>query len=938
MDFKLWHRISALLVFLISTAIFLMTVAPTLSFWDCGEFINAAVTMGVPHPPGAPFFQLVGRIFSLIPFADDLGFRVNLISTFSSSLTVLFVYLVSMRLLRNWRGEPKTSSGAILMILSSVSGALILAFSDTFWFNSSEAEVYGIGMFFISAVVWIALEWYSHAGMFDSERSLLLIAYMMGLSIGVHLLSLLALFFVFFLIFFRDRSREDMTSKNVMIFLVLMIAGFAVIYPGIVKYIPEILSGPASRYFLVLIVLGLIAVTAAKKLHPQMRMIALSVLLVTLGYSTYTSVIIRANQNPAMNENDPDDLTGLYSYLNRDQYGSYPLLKGPNYDERTGKINYEVQKFFPRRWNGDERNVREYRNYSSDMSFFFNFQLGHIYMRYFLWNFVGRAGDIQDAPPVLIGTPEANWSESKGYPNRYYAIPLILGLLGMAYHFMKDRRTFAAMAALFFMTGIGLVIYLNMAEPQVRERDYFFIGSFYVFSIWAGLGIYGIWDYLNEKAGIKEAFGIVIAVVLFLGAPANMLAENYRTHTRHYNFVPFDYAYNLLQSCNQDGILFTGGDNDTFPVWFLQYSAGIRRDVRVVNLSLVNTHWYAKQLKNDQPYGAKPVKLTYDDSQLERMEAMAWETRTLSIPIDRNSIDLSSMKDVPQLAQQEIPQTLDFVVKPTFTDPRGNKGLRNQELMVIDILQNNLSTRPIYFALSTSPEDRVGLDEHLLVEGLVARVTPFTFEQRGDRYYPAINVPATKRHLMETRNEPDSNRAFGFMFRELNNPDVNLDESSTKMIMTFRYLYMGLTQVIYQDFKDYDAASTLLRKMNEVMPMETHFMDPIMKTDLSQLYYYSRDTSELRVISEELEDYYMGELDKDITGRSSARSPYSVLLNMYETLKDYKKGVNLMKKFKQAYPGDTSVNKEMRRWEQMARGGPPELPPETPSTVEVPAP
>ena len=382
-----------------------------------------------------------------------------------------------------------------------------------------------------------------------------------------------------------------------------------------------------------------------------------------------------------------------------------------------------------------------YAKYSSDLEYFFSFQFGHIFMRYFLWNFVGRAGDMQDAPVALAGV-EGDWSESSGYPNRYYAIPLMLGLIGMLYHFRKDVRTGVAMGALFFIMGFGLVIYFNMVEPQVRERDYFFIGAFYVFALWTGIGVYGLIDTLRERAKLSEAVGVVLALVLLVAGPGNMLAQNFQTHDRHHNYVAFDYAYNLLQSCEQDAILFTGGDNDTFPVWFLQYAAGFRRDVRVINLSLVNTDWYILQMKNETPYGAKKVKSSYSDEEIHGMRPVMWETKTIDIPLDPARIDLRSLQGVPGIAGRPVPSAMSLTIAPTYSDPAGTKGLRTQDLMILDILQNNINDRPIYFALSTAPSDRLALDKYLVVEGMAYRVTPFEQQQqRMDRYYPADQRP-----------------------------------------------------------------------------------------------------------------------------------------------------------------------------------------------------
>jgi hypothetical protein len=335
----------------------------------------------------------------------------------------------------------------------------------------------------------------------------------------------------------------------------------------------------------------------------------------------------------------------------------------------------------------------------------------------------------------------------------------------------------------------------------------------------------------------------------------------------------------------------------------------------------VNTNWYAKQMKNERPFGAKPVALSYSDEELDAMKPVQWDRQEITIPVDPATFPMSTLKEVPLVqATQEFPTSMKLVVNATYTDPDGRKGLRQQDFLILDILQNNISKRPIYFALSTAPSDRVGLEEYLLVEGLASRVTPYRFPQRGDRYYPAINIPITKRHLTSTRTTPDSNRAYGFMFRELSNPKINLDEASTKMIMSFRYLYMGLAQVIYQDLNDAKQAGEIVDAMNRVMPPAYHEMDIVMKTDLSTMYFIMKDATRFKAIAGELESYYLAELDKDITGRSSSRSPYSVLLNVYEMTGQYQKGVDLMKRYAAQFPDDQSVKSQIESWQRMARG------------------
>lgn len=923
MNFKLWQRIVGGLVFCTSTIVFLRTVAPTLSFWDCGEFITSAVTLGVPHPPGAPFFQLVGKIFSLLPFVSDLGLRVNLISTFSSSLTVLFTFLTISRLLRMWSGDPQTTMQALIILGAAAIGSLSLSFSDTFWFNASEAEVYGIGMFFISSVVWIALEWYARASYFKDERALLLIAYLMGLSIGIHLLSLLALFFVFFLIFLRGKEWRDINNlKSIFLFALASGAGFALVYPIVVKFVPQFLgTSIVSAIFCVLCILALIYVALMMKSYPKARLVAMSIIFVIMGYSTYILVVIRANERPALNENDPYNLSELYKYLNREQYGDYPLLKGWNYDNRTKSINTREKKYFPRRWS--QEHVNAYAKYSSDLEYFLKFQSSHIYIRYFLWNFIGRAGDVQDAP-VAFGSVDGDYSESQGYPNRYYAIPFVLGLIGLIFHFRKDWKTGISLFAFFLVCGVGLVVYFNMTEPQVRERDYFFIGSYYVFAIWIGIGVYAIYDYLREKFAGKnfETVGVALTAIFLVIGPLNMLKENYPTHDRALNYVAFDYAYNLLQSCDQDAILFTGGDNDTFPVWYLQYVAGVRRDIRVVNLSLVNTGWYSRQLKNEHPYGAKIVTLSYDDAGLEALRPVAWQKQTVSIPVDPGTIQSQILKETPGVnLPVNVPNKIEFTVEPTFTDPDGNRGIRVQDLMIIDIITNNVSKRPIYFALSTAQGDRIGLDDHLIVEGLAYRLTPYSLPRKTDRYYSWINTEVTSRHLIQQASAPDSNRSFGFLFRALNHPEVNLDEQSTRMVMSYRILFMGLAQVLNQLKNDKKTASDILAKMNETLPLEIHKMDPVLKTDLSYMYYAVDQKDKFLRMSTELEKFYLAELGKDITGRSSARDPYGVLLNIYQLSKQYQKAIDLLKRLRQVYPNEPGIDQQIAQFERLASGG-----------------
>ncbi len=918
MRFPMWHRLTGALVFLISTIVFLMTVAPTLSFWDAGEFITSAVTMGVPHPPGAPLFQLLGRFFSILPLGSDIGYRVNLLSALSSSLTVLLTYLIAMRLMRMWKGDPENLVEALTMMIPAATGALILSFSDTFWFNGVETEMYGIGMLFISLVVWMALEWYNDAGRFASSSTLLLIAYLMGLAIGVHLLALLAVFFVFLLIYFKKQKGSVVTPSSFLLALVMMGLGFAVIYPGVVKFLPALMTSTVGQIVALAIGIGLGSVALSKRFPGVVRLSALAVVLVVLGFSTYTLVLIRANDHPALNENAPTDFEKLYSYLEREQYGGYPLLKGNNYDHRLGTINMERSVTLPRRWNPDPRSIEAYRKYGdSDLKYFLSYQFGHIFGRYFLWNFVGRAGDVQEAPAVWFSAPKEDWSESPGYPDMYYAIPFLLGLVGIAVHVLRDRRTGVAMLALFLVMGVGLVVYFNMAEPQVRERDYFFVGAFAVFALWTGIGVFGIVEFLKRKVKLSSGMGVGVAALLLVAAPGNMLRTNYETHDRALNYVAFDFAYNLLQSCEKDAIIFTGGDNDTFPLWYCQYVAGVRRDVRIVCLSLLNTGWYALQLKNEEPYGAKKVAMSIADEQLANIEPMAWDAQMVRFPIAVSPALKAAMRGVPDPALAATPDSMSLLVKPTFRDPNGQNGLRVQDYLILDIVRNNLQNRPIYFAVTCGNDEMVGLGEYTVCEGLARRVTPWKFQRQGV-YFGALNPEKVSRHLLQPVASPSEGPASGFLYRELANPAVNLDEASARMISTYRIMYFALAEYLGQDSSRQAEARAVLKKMHAILPPAIHEMNLDMRIDLGTLYSVIGEIEGYRALAPEIEGYFMKEIDKD-PDQWTGRNPLLGLLRLYETTGEYQKGLALVQRFVSRYPNDPMLKDFLAKWQALVQ-------------------
>ena len=591
---RFYHRLFAWLTFLISFFVYFSTIAPTTSFWDCGEFITCSYVLGVPHPPGAPFYLLIGRLFSMIPWAADIGLRVNVISALTSALTVMLAYLIISKLISLWRGEAKNFEDYFIQIGGSFIGALAFAFSDSFWFNAVEAEVYAISMFFMALVVWLILVWYEKADEPAGDKYLILIAYCIGLSIGIHLLSILALPSIFLLYYFRKHSFQ---LNKFIIFIIISSLIFFIIYPVTVKKLPSLILILKTHFgislafyftFLFIITFLIALIFSIVYKNRILSLFLVGFLMILLGASTFTGVYLRSNLNPVIDENNPENLENFVKYMNREQYGDWSLI-----ERRAPLWDYQIKK---------------------------------MYLRYFGWQFAGK-GVERDADGLLAET-----FSLRGF----WGIPLLVGILGMAFHFFRDRRRALAILLLFLMTGLAIVIYLNQPDPQPRERDYVYVGSFFAFALWIGIGAGAILELIHSrvtKININPKLKLaLVSLILLMFIPVRMLAFNYHSHDRTGNYLAFDYSYNLLQSCEPNAILFTNGDNDTFPLWFLQYVYNIRRDVRVVNLSLLNTSWYIYQLRDFEP----KVSLMLDNSQIDQLGLMYWpEKQLIRIKIPR---------------------------------------------------------------------------------------------------------------------------------------------------------------------------------------------------------------------------------------------------------------------------------------------------------------
>lgn len=624
MNHKLIHRFIGLFVYLVTVVVLFMTVQPSVSFWDCGELSAASYFLQVTHPPGAPLFILVNKVTSLIPFAENIGFRVNTLTVITSAFSVLFLYLVAVRLINNYKSKKEQKdSDYIITYISAAIGAFSLAFGDTFWFNATESNVFGFSTFLFTLMVWLMIVWWDKADEPGNEKYLMLVAFIIGLSPGVHLMSVLAAvpFGVLFVMkkytTDEDIAREsgkilfynilaliavsffmwstqtqntppttaefksfDTTFKLVLLGVTLgfvflfrkkvihrsslylpFVVGIGInfiVYPGIVKYLPHIIAtitgnnlfADSVMFVIVFGSLGYAIYWSVKNKKPMANLIFSCLFFVILGITTYSMIIIRSNKMTPMNEDEPKNFERLVSYLGREQYGDFPTWK--------------------RRYSGESQHRQIWANYSSDLEYLLKWQIHHQYNRYLFWNYIGRESWIQDDGVDF---------------KKLFAIPFILGMMGIFYFFRRDWKMASVFFIVFIFMGYFICFYQDQQQAQPRERDYFYAGSFFIFSIFIALGVRGVIDEIQDRfsSSFAKIAPMIILPLAILLIPLNMLRTNYFEHDRSKNWIPWDYAYNVLQSCAPNAILFTCGDNDTFPLWYLQDVEGVRRDIRIAN-------------------------------------------------------------------------------------------------------------------------------------------------------------------------------------------------------------------------------------------------------------------------------------------------------------------------------------------------------------------
>ncbi len=933
---------------------YVLTLQPSVPFWDCGEFSAAIALQQVPHPPGAPLFLMVGKLFHLLPFGDP-GWRTNLISAVATAGAALVLYLLLSLVLEHiWRAPRETLFQALALYGSALVGALALTFSDTVWFNAVESEVYASSLFFVALVLYLAFLWYVRAEEPGSERYLLLAAYLVGLSIGVHLLSILTVMGVMYLVVFRRympspiASRERFTPRTLWLLVGVPLLGFLTVYWGITQWLPALLAGDfplknAAREHLiedspVLTILTLLGLgglvwwlVQAYRKQRHTEALALSALLaMVLGFTTYVHVIIRANAHPPMNENEPTDLKTLISYLGREQYGEAPWWpRRYRFDDPYYTRNYsKYGAWYPPRMKAVERRdgsltrVPEWTviNTSGELSYLWNYQVYHMYLRYLFWNYVGRLSDVQDAPATLVGSKRDAllYNYDSGYahllPVRFFGLPLLLGLFGLVGHFSRDRRTAWVMLVSFLLMGVLAAIAQNQQEPQPRERDYFYVGSFFVFCFWIGIGTYELVALLRKR--LAEAPAAIAGVgIPLVAVPVNMAVQGWSIHDRSLNYLPFDHSYNILQSCEPNAILFTNGDNDTFPLWYLQDVAGVRRDVRVVNLSLGNTLWYIRQLKHREPHGAQRIPLSFPDEALASEDSPRalvpelGDARPIAIPVRREILERFT-RDSALLADGHMRFT--FVGMPYRQE--GNRTLylfRVQDKLILDILQQTRFERPVYFSITVGQDAYAGLDRHLRLEGMVYRVCPVP--QPPQSMDPTVmeaclfNVDNTDAYHTEPH--------YGFKFRNLNNPRAYYDEVHRRLITNYRALYLQYARYALEELRDRSKALAALNVLNENISPTQFPMSYPLAYNVALLYQQAGDTARakefarLAISGAQLfvENPELSQLDP----LASQYNPLWLMAEAYQLLGEYDQARLSLARLQSDYPNDPSIRARM---------------------------
>jgi hypothetical protein len=1025
--YKLTDNITGWIVFAIAAFTYLKTIEPTASLWDCGEFIATGLKLEVGHPPGNQVFILMANFFSHFAGKNlsHVSAMVNSMSALASAFTILFLFWTITHLARKIiisDGENFTTARIVAVMAAGIVGALAYTFSDSFWFSSEEGEVYASSSFFTAIVFWAMLKWEEVADEKYADRWIILIAFLVGISIGVHLLNLLTIPAMGLIYYFRKfnfswkgflistgasflmlallmwgiipgiiviSTKLDLFFVNTlglppnsgMIFhlivltaLMIMAVHFAItsenrtkngVYAVAALFLTGIwvVSGSAVLNILTLVAVSGIVWFFLAKDRAALSTMLTSVLVLLIGYSSIAFIVIRSSAGTPLNEDNPSNPFNLLYYINREQYGDRPLWRGQYYnapvtDYKDGKAVYALEKgekgkkdkyiithhsiervyderFFtlmPRMWDDQSDHVEGYKlwggtdgtpiqvtdqagekkilrkpTFGDNLKYMFSYQFGYMYFRYFMWNFAGKQNDTQGTGGVTNG----NWisginfideprvgtsdvpSEERNDPsrNRLYMLPLILGLIGMFYQLNRDNRNWWIIMLAFIMTGIAIVFYLNQYPNQPRERDYAYVGSFYFFAVWIGLGVLFIFEAFSKFT--SENIAAPVAGILSLVVPVIMGQQEWDDHDRSGRYLTRDVAFDYLESCAPDAILFTNGDNDTFPLWYAQEVEGRRTDVRVCNLMLLNTDWYIDQMKyktneSDPLPVTLPTKKYYDgiNNQVFIVEktkdpvdistVIDWvnsnnrgtkvqvseneildiiPTRTIRIPVDARKV-IASGTVRPEDSAKIVPY-IDIKLK-------GNSILKSQ-LIVMDILAHNDWKRPIYFVTGYH-NDALGLEEYFQLEGLAYRLVPIKSENKNWIEYGRINTDILYNNMM---------KKFAWGGANDSKVDIDYNHKRTILVVKARLNYAKLAQALAQEGKN-EKAIEVLDYCMKTLPLDKIPYDPYV-TDIIEAYFKSGNIDKGVQMTNDLCRHYYEQLDYYLK-----QTPYVVASAEYE--------------------------------------------------------
>ncbi len=972
--------IASILIFLVSFVVYYMSAERTGSLWDCGEFILGAYKLQVVHPPGAPLFLIIGRVFAWLGnlFSADpsnIAFAVNLMSGLFSAITATLVGHATMLLTQKTfeNSEMNSENSEIISALAGVVAGLATAFTSSIWFSAVEGEVYAMSTFFTALTVWGVIKWYSLPNENKYDKWLVFSAYSAGLSIGVHLLSLLTFPAMALFVYYKKSNKKSwigalgsivLGAATIPLIQQLVIVGVPTLWKSMDIFLVNSVGTPyqwgiVPTLLIVGAVFSFVFRYARRKNKHWLQLTTMAAAMICIGYSTIGVVVIRANADPPVNMNVPSDATRLLPYLNREQYGERSLLFGPHFEatpisydrqkrqgrvdfppyyEENGSTQYEYvdekikpqyrssdKMLFPRIAHAEMGRPAVYRqwyqmmfngdpkpSFAFNFAFLFKYQVNWMYVRYFMWNFVGRQNGEQGF--FSWDKSKGNWESGVKFidemklfnmdeepatmrnhkaSNNYYFLPLLFGLIGFFFHARMRTEEFAGLFALFLITGLGIIAYTNQPPNEPRERDYVLVGSFFTFCMWIGMAIPAIWHMVSQRFSVKGLPAIAGVSALVLLAPIIMGFQNFDDHSRNGQFASRDYAKNFLNSLEPNAIIFTYGDNDTYPLWYVQEVEDVRRDVRIVNLSLIAVDWYINKLRrkvNDSP----PLKLTipaasYRGNKRNQLPFMGEDNSPLPLQNvlkfagERHPVGTSSFVIESYIPSRElyIPTNYEAAQRLGMYNPADSiavapeirisfgankQWMTKDDLAVLDIIGSNIWERPIYFATTCQNSKLLGMNDYMQYEGLALRIVPIlTPSDRKLQIYGSGRVDTEKVY---------DNIMNKFEWGNFDKKEFFINDSYAAAIQAHRMVLTRTVETLMMEGKAQKAVD-LTDKFFEAFP---HFNFPYDATVVPFINIYVRTGQfdkakpHMRILAQETREFleFYESIDPDIVQSSFA--------------------------------------------------------------------